>query len=268
MQPRSKPSAAGPARAARSRVRPRDHQRAKVYRWEGVWVMPKDERPLSLDACRRLVDEVYQARLGPGAAPPVVHDGRGRRHAAGSRDVIKLPRWARTRPVVLHECAHGLATDGHGPDYVRQYVELLVDFMAFDRAELEDSLALANIAITPRDVPIALPAPMQPPVPVVAAGPAPRAGSSLLTRLLAVGIGTSHELRRIGPVEAWVRLRRRFGAVINAARLVEVTALALAIEPHEVDGRTRARLRFEASGRMVEQSRGTLSSSLASGRPG
>lgn len=267
MQPRSKPSAAGPARAARSRGRPRDHQRAKVYRWEGAWVMPRDERPLSLDACRRLVAEVFHRRLGPTAAPPVVHDGRGRRHAAGSRDVIKLPRWARTRPVVLHECAHGLATDGHGPDYVRQYVELLVDFMGFDRTELENSLASANIAITPRGAPITLPTPMQPPPVTTAPAPTPRVGGSLLTRLLAVGIDTSHELSRIGPVEAWIRLRRRFGAVINAARLVEVTALALAIEPHQVDGRTRARLRFEASGRMVEEA-GGLSSSWGPGRPG
>ena len=69
----------------------------------------------------------------PGWAPPKVEDGRGRRHAAGSRAAIKLPRWARTRAVVLHECAHGMADDQHGPGFVAAYVVLLERFAGLDR---------------------------------------------------------------------------------------------------------------------------------------
>ena len=123
-----------PRRRARS-AGPRDSQRGRVYRWEGEHVMPQDRALLSLGSCQRLVDEVYRwaeadVSHQPGWAPPEVTDGRGRRHACGSRQTIKLPRWARTRPVVLHECAHGLADDKHGPRFVARYVELLERFMA------------------------------------------------------------------------------------------------------------------------------------------
>jgi putative metallohydrolase (TIGR04338 family) len=76
-----------------------------------------------------------------------VTDGRGRRHACGSRAEIKLPRWARTRPVVLHECAHGLADDKHGPRFVARYVDLLERFLGMERAALHSSLAERRIRI-------------------------------------------------------------------------------------------------------------------------
>lgn len=149
-----------PKRAAR---RPRrrqrtapDFQRARVYRWEAEHVFPKDTAPLGLDDCRALVEAAYrwaepEASGRPGWAPPEVTDGRGRRHACGSREVIKLPRWSRTRPVVLHECAHGLAADKHGPRFVRVYVELLVAFAGQDRLTLVTSLRAAGIRIAPAD---------------------------------------------------------------------------------------------------------------------
>jgi hypothetical protein len=107
---------------------------------------------LSLAACQALVEVAYRWREGPlslrrGGAPPQVADGRGRRHACGSRQVIKLPKWARTRPVVLHECAHGLAPDKHGPEFVRVYVDFLVRFMDLDRDALLASLAGAGVAV-------------------------------------------------------------------------------------------------------------------------
>ena len=98
-----------PARTARRRptVRPRDFQRARVYRWEAEHVFPLAADRLTLEQCRALVERAYRWREAPGSrpgwAPPTVTDGRGRRHACGSRTAIKLPRWARTRAVVLHE---------------------------------------------------------------------------------------------------------------------------------------------------------------------
>ena len=160
--PAAPPAAPVRKRAAPRRTpQPRDTQRRRVYGWENEHVLPLDRRIMSIGACVRLVEEAYrwaEADLAakPGWRPPEVTDGRGRRHACGSRQVIKLPRWARTRPVVLHECAHGLADDRHGPRFVARYVELLVRFMELDREMLLATLARHRIAIAIAD---GLPAP-------------------------------------------------------------------------------------------------------------
>lgn len=127
------------------RRRPRDVQRARVYRWEAEQVFPHAGDRLGLPACRELVEAVFRWAEAPGDdpdwRPPLVTDGRGRRHACGSREVIKLPRWARTRAIVLHECAHGLARDMHGPEFVAAYLELLERFAGLDAAALRAGLA-------------------------------------------------------------------------------------------------------------------------------
>ena len=138
------------------RARPRDFQRTRVYRWEADHVFPRVEaEPLSLAACRGLVEAAYlwaeaPAPGAPWRGPPEVTDGRGRRHACGSRDVIKLPRWARTRAVVLHECAHGLAPDLHGPGFVAAYVALLARFAGLDEGDLRARLAGAGVRVAER----------------------------------------------------------------------------------------------------------------------
>ncbi len=147
---RARPSARAIAIKAGSQPAARDFQRAKVYRWEDEHVLVRDQRFLSLAECRALVDTVFrwaepEALKQPGWRPPEVADGRGRRHAAGSRETIKLPKWARRRPIVLHECAHGLAHDRHGPQFVATYVALLERFMGLDRQELTASLDAARI---------------------------------------------------------------------------------------------------------------------------
>lgn len=223
--------------------RPRDFQRSRLYRWEAVHVLPQAPGLLPLHTCHALVAEVFALRLGPDAVPPRVEDGRGRRHAAGSREVIKLPRWARTRAIVLHECAHGLSTDGHGPDFVRAYVELLVDLQGFDRSFLEESLALAGLKVTPAGQPIALPAAPRP-VPATIA-------PSFVKRLQAIGIRTLTELRALGPVQVWVRLKQRFGPAVSENSLVALAALVAGKSAAALDGRTRAQLKFEAAGRLA-----------------
>jgi hypothetical protein len=140
-----------PEPAHRPSRRARDRQRGRVYRWEQAHVFPVLPGELQLDACRALVGEAYRLMLGPAASPPLVTDGRGRRHACGSRQVIKLPRWARTRAIVLHEAAHGFADDAHGPQFVRAYVELLIGIAALDRLQLYTTLRAARVAIAPAD---------------------------------------------------------------------------------------------------------------------
>lgn len=144
------------APADQATPRPRDYQRARLYRWESAHVLPLDRELLPLPACAALVERAFRWAEGaaaerPGWRPPRVEDGRGRRHACGSREAIKLPRWARTRPVVLHECAHGLRHDLHGPRFVACYVELLVTFLGFDRAVLLRSLAQHKLRVAIAD---------------------------------------------------------------------------------------------------------------------
>jgi hypothetical protein len=158
--PQLRPPVAVPAssvpRRRRRTAQPRDFQRSRLYRWEAAHVFPHDGEILRLDACVALVERAYRwAEDGladrPGWTPPLVCDGRGRRHACGSRSEIKLPRWARTRPVVLHECAHGLTDDRHGPRFVARYVELLVAFLGLDRDRLLASLAAHRVRIAIAD---------------------------------------------------------------------------------------------------------------------
>ncbi len=151
---RAKPAA--PARKRKQRARrPRDVQRSRVYRWEAAHVFPHAGSSLSLEACRALVEAAYRWAEAPAAGdplwrPPLVTDGRGRRHACGSREVVKLPRWARTPAVVLHECAHGLAPRAmHGPAFVAAYVALLERFAGLDAAALRASLAGSGVEVGP-----------------------------------------------------------------------------------------------------------------------
>jgi hypothetical protein len=137
----------------RKRTKPRDFQRTRVYRWEAAHVLPHAAQPLTLEACRTLVAAVFRWANRPA---PIVTDGRGRRHACGSPEAIKLPRWARTPAIVLHECAHGLARDMHGPEFVAVYVELLERFAGLDGGELRASLDAAQVRVLPQVSPPAL----------------------------------------------------------------------------------------------------------------
>lgn len=145
---REKAAVRGTGRTAAARVR--DVQRARLYAFEDRELRVLAWPQLSLAACRGWVGVAYAFLEGPGAEPPRVTDGRGRRHAAGSREVIHLPRWARRLPVVLHECAHGVTPDRHGPLFVRAYVELLVVFAGYGRLDLETAVRRAGLRIAPR----------------------------------------------------------------------------------------------------------------------
>ena len=128
----------------------RDSQRSKLYRWETPW---KRDPSMTLPECRKLINRVYKA-FGFDEAP-VVKDGRGRYHATGSTFLVVLPRWARTKEVVLHEATHGLNPGwggGHGPVFARLYIELLVRYCGYSRRRLGKTARAGGLKIAPRPV--------------------------------------------------------------------------------------------------------------------
>ena len=141
--------------------RPRDSQRARLYRAEG-----------EVDAGRRLptvarmqdyVDEIvgagwFLARWGERAFE--VRPGFGHRRAtADEHGVLQMPRWARSELVLLHEVAHCLAplsAASHGPEYAGVLLALARRAMSPGTAQaLEDAFARHRVRWTLSAVPVA-----------------------------------------------------------------------------------------------------------------
>jgi putative metallohydrolase (TIGR04338 family) len=100
--------------------------------------------PMTLKECQKFVDKImsrkYVIEKYRMKSPIVVLDGRGRRKACatfhhGNR-AIKLPKWARTRFVILHEVAHHLTRlDGHKPEFASCLLDLVRHFMGKEASE-------------------------------------------------------------------------------------------------------------------------------------
>jgi len=128
--------------------RPRDAQRARVYRAE----TPLPSSPLpGLDACATFVDRVvgtfwWQARFPDLTLDlvPRLRPGNGARQAflrdeEDGTHTMTLPRRYRTKGVVLHELAHwAMRSQPDLPDHGRTFTRLLLDateeFCGPDRA--------------------------------------------------------------------------------------------------------------------------------------
>lgn len=124
--------------------RPRDSQRARLYRaeHEAFGKPPHSDWPcLTLPAVTSFVRAVITEswfRTEFGIISEVrIKDGRGTRHAYSAydlerRDVLfSFPRWARSQPVLLHEighaaslCRYGLVA-AHGPEFAVAYLSLV-----------------------------------------------------------------------------------------------------------------------------------------------
>jgi len=110
----------------------RDFQRARLYRaerealGEDPWM-----KRLSFEECRQLVQSA--ARYVRGPVPKVVYYAR--RYATASAHEIILPRWAWIPWIVLHEYAHLLTRDGHGPEFAGTYLRLVRRFMGKEAAD-------------------------------------------------------------------------------------------------------------------------------------
>lgn len=141
-------------------TRPRDSQRARLYRAETE--VDSGRRLPTVERMQAWVDALagadwFQARWGERAFD--VRPGFGHRRAtADQHGVLQMPKWARTELVLLHEVAHCLTPvtcAAHGPEYAGVLLALARRAMspataqaledAFDRQRVRWSLAVVPL---------------------------------------------------------------------------------------------------------------------------
>ena len=149
-----------PAVTEAAPTRPRDSQRARLYRAEDE--VGSGRRLPTVPLLQAYVDDLggtewFRSRWGPRRFD--VRPGHGHRRATADRDgVLQMPRWARTEVVVLHEVAHCLTPAtfaAHGPEYAGVLLSLVrraVDPGSAQR--LEDAFARHRVRWTLTAVPL------------------------------------------------------------------------------------------------------------------
>jgi hypothetical protein len=139
----------------RKSARARDFQRQRLYDWENArFAAIIDSRAPKLDMgeCAALVR--IACRAFKLHALPQVTDGRGARRASGSPRRVKLPKWARSPHVVLHETAHAITryhlprSSAHGAEFCGMYAELLARFCGYQRAALIRDMRAGGLRVT------------------------------------------------------------------------------------------------------------------------
>ena len=114
---------------------------------------------MTLQECQKFVDKVLSRKYilekhGIQAQRPIlVLDGRGCRKASatfrhGNR-VIKLPRWARGKYVILHEVAHHLTDlNGHRAEFASCLLDLVRHFLGKESADaLQGAFHLRGVKV-------------------------------------------------------------------------------------------------------------------------
>jgi len=139
----------------------KDSQKSKVYKWEEKHIpITAFGEQLSLKECEDLIRQALTWWLDDNDVwMPIIKDGRGTQTARGGAKRISLPRWARNHGVVLHEIAHCLlfrmgerSDGGHGPYFMRTYIELLGKFYRHvDKSNLLREAKAAKIKVAPTD---------------------------------------------------------------------------------------------------------------------
>ena len=141
-------------------ARPRDSQRARLYRAEGE--VPAGRRVPTVARMQAWVDALaatdwFLARWGPRAFD--VRPGYGHRRATATPDgVLQMPKWARAELVLLHEVSHCLTPvtcAAHGPEYAGVLLAVARRAMGPATAQaLEDAFARQRVRWTLAAVPV------------------------------------------------------------------------------------------------------------------
>ena len=119
----------------------RDTQKQRVYSSELRGGRTFQSVGEMQDYCDRLTESAWWRKNVRRPSRVMVHDGRGRRSANGSRDLwgighVKMPKWARTETTLLHEITHTIAPNyEHGPEYAGIYLTLLRRQLGHDFAK-------------------------------------------------------------------------------------------------------------------------------------
>jgi putative metallohydrolase (TIGR04338 family) len=166
---------------------PRDSQRSRVYaaetamNWRGHGRLVS-KKLRSLDDAAHFVTEVVTSDWFAARAPQVslvrlvAGDPKSRRATCISRigkvpgttnSRIRLPPWARTRPVILHELSHAVVfsatpPSAHGPEFCRAELDLITAFLGSSVADaLHEQFLLHRVRVGSADTPArAIPLPI------------------------------------------------------------------------------------------------------------
>lgn len=146
---------------------PRDYQRKKMYSWQKRYVRPLNNgiysQHMTQGEIRDLVSRVY-ADYGMDV-PHLIFNPRKSKSAAASyynqhpktwKPAIVFHPDGMTFGTTLHECAHGIkykypheGEGGHGPMYMRMYIEIFAKYAGMERTELISTAYNSGLKIAP-----------------------------------------------------------------------------------------------------------------------
>ncbi|APH74131.1 hypothetical protein [Aquibium oceanicum] len=122
-------------------MREPDYQKSRVYRWEDIYIKPRDQSQVPFDAIQPIVNHVWPTPHPPIVRPFAGNGGRGHRLRVRFPTTAPTPTW-----VILHEVAHALTHgDKHGPDFVGAYMQLLNRYLAIDLPFLYHTARISNV---------------------------------------------------------------------------------------------------------------------------
>lgn len=103
-----------------------------LYCWEANVFSERGSQELTLSECQVLVQNIWNQQLCLNVPPPVIRDGRGSQDARTTETAIHLPRWARNKPIVIHELSHSVtdlfdepSSIDHSSKFIQVYLTLL-----------------------------------------------------------------------------------------------------------------------------------------------
>jgi len=147
-------------------ARPRDSQRSKVYRSErhlSDHMKRYGGRLETVPEMQAWIDEINRSRWlkgyikrhphGIAYRPITVTDGRARRRACAElyvkRAYVKVPRWCRSKLVLLHEMAHvytPVYVAWHGPEFCACYLDFVGRWLGREaKAELKAAFIKCSV---------------------------------------------------------------------------------------------------------------------------